>query len=419
MGIQAVRGMKDLLPGEAGPWQRMEATARQVLRSFGFSEMRTPVLERTELFARSIGETTDIVEKEMYTFSDLSGDSLTMRPEATAGLIRAYIEHKLYSVPGPHKIFTMGPMFRHERPQKGRLRQFHQIDVEVLDDEGPLVDAELMVMLSTLLTKLGLSGVELVVNSLGCPECRPSFRQALIDFLAAREGQLCEDCRRRLRLNPLRVLDCKVEGCKEASAGAPVVSEHLCAGCRDHFSQLKDLIGSAGVVFSEDPRLVRGLDYYTRTTFEAKAGALGAQDAVAGGGRYDGLVEQLGGPARPCIGFAMGCERLALLLGEDQKPDTPELFVAALGEEPRRHVFPLVAELRNSGLWVEMSTQDKSLKAQMRRANKLGATAVLIVGEQELAEQSAVIKQLDDGSQQVISLKDLSLVAGLVGRSLG
>ena len=218
MGIQAVRGMKDLLPGEAGPWQRMEATARQVLRSFGFSEMRTPVLERTELFARSIGETTDIVEKEMYTFSDLSGDSLTMRPEATAGLIRAYIEHKLYSVPGPHKIFTMGPMFRHERPQKGRLRQFHQIDVEVLDDEGPLVDAELMVMLSTLLTKLGLSGVELVVNSLGCPECRPSFRQALIDFLAAREGQLCEDCRRRLRLNPLRVLDCKVEGCKEASA---------------------------------------------------------------------------------------------------------------------------------------------------------------------------------------------------------
>jgi histidyl-tRNA synthetase len=389
-----------------------------VLRSFGFSEMRTPVLERTELFARSIGETTDIVEKEMYTFSDLSGDSLTMRPEATAGVIRAYLEHKLYSVPGPHKIFSIGPMFRHERPQKGRLRQFHQIDVEVLDDEGPMVDAELMVMLDRLLKELGLSEVALVINSLGCPQCRPAYRRALIDFLAAKTDQLCPDCQRRLQLNPLRVLDCKVEGCKEAAAGAPVVSDHLCQGCRDHFEELKDLIGSAGVVFREDSRLVRGLDYYTRTTFEAKAGALGAQDAVAGGGRYDGLVEQLGGPPRSCIGFAMGCERLALLLGEGQEPDTPEIFMAAMGLESRRRMFPLVAELRSSGLWVEMSSQDKSLKAQMRRANKLGADVVIIVGEQELAEGSAIIKRLEDGSQQAIQLQDLSRVAQLLVQSL-
>ena len=403
--------MKDTWPDEAGKWQRIESVAREVLYAFGFGEIKTPVLEKTELFARSIGEATDIVEKEMYTFSDRSGDSLTMRPEATAGLVRAFVESKTYAQPGPHKLFLIGPMFRHERPQKGRLRQFHQIDVEVLGDDGPQSDAELLVMLAHLLERLGLSGVKIKLNSLGCPACRPTYREALLNFLDSRRGKLCEDCRRRLDSNPLRVLDCKVESCQEAVEGAPAMSEHLCQACQDHFNTVKQLIGAAGVDYELDKRLVRGLDYYTRTTFEAVAGDLGAQNAVAGGGRYDGLIEMLGGPAQGAIGFAFGLERLALLLPDEEKEPAPALYIAAMGEEARAWAFNAAADLRRQGVWVELTPEDKSLKAQLRRANKLNAAKVLILGPDELKTGKAQLKDMATGEQTEVALDQV--VSGL------
>lgn len=403
--------MKDAWPGEARKWQRIEAIAREVLFAFGFGEIKTPVLEKTELFARSIGEVTDIVEKEMYTFSDRSGDSLTMRPEATAGLVRAFVESKTYAQPGPHKLFLIGPMFRHERPQKGRLRQFHQIDVEVLGDDGPQSDAELIVMLAHLLERLGLGGVKIKLNSLGCPACRPAYRAELLSFLDSRRGKLCEDCRRRLDTNPLRVLDCKVESCQEAAQGAPSMAEHLCQECQDHFNTVKQLIGAAGVEYELDKRLVRGLDYYTRTTFEAIAGDLGAQNAVAGGGRYDGLIETLGGPAQGAIGFAFGLERLALLLPDEEMPPSPALYIAAMGEEARAWAFSAAADLRRQGIWVELTPQDKSLKAQLRRANKMNSAKVLILGPDELKAGKAQIKDMATSEQSEIALDQV--VSGL------
>lgn len=408
MAIQAVRGMKDLLPSEAPKWRFIEATAREVFSAFGFSEIRTPILERTELFARSIGEETDIVSKEMYTFEDRSGDSLTMRPEATAGVVRAFLENKLYATPGPHKLFAIGPMFRHERPQKGRLRQFHQLDCEMLDDAGPQGDAELLVMAAHLLERLGVREVTLVLNSLGCPECRPVFKRELQDYFEGRKGALCEDCRRRLATNPLRVLDCKQDGCKEIAKGAPLISGSWCESCDEHFAQVRGLLEKAGVAYETDPKLVRGLDYYTRTAFELKTTQLGAQDAVGGGGRYDGLIKALGGPATPAIGFALGVERLALLL--EDRPEWqqgPRLFIAALGEEPRDWAFGAAQQLRRAGIWVEMSAAATSLKAQMRRANKLGAAQVLIVGGEELEAGSAPLKEMTTGEQEDLPLDQI------------
>ncbi len=421
MAIQAVRGMKDLLPQEAAKWRFIEGQAREIFAAFGFGEIRVPVLERTELFARSIGEATDIVEKEMYTFSDRSGDSLTLRPEATAGILRAYIENKLHGQPGPHKLFTIGPMFRHERPQKGRLRQFHQLDVEVLDDAGPLIDAELMAMLSLLLTRLGLKNVKLMVNSLGCPECRPRFRQALIEFLDSKRAALCDDCRRRLDVNPLRVLDCKAEGCQEAASGAPSILDYLCGDCQTHFDEVKRLLALAGVAHEINPRLVRGLDYYVRTTFEAVAGDLGAQNAVAGGGRYDGLVERLGGPAQACIGFGAGIERLALLI--DDRPEWqagPDLFIATIGQEAKDWAFAQAQIWRGQSfpgeqrpIRVEYSNKDKSLKAQLRQADKMGAIRVMVVGEKELHEGKTEVANFRSGIAHECNLNDITTILSM------
>ena len=327
--------------------------------------------------------------------------------------MRSYVEHKLYALPGPHKLFTIGPMFRHERPQKGRLRQFHQLNAEIVGDEGPLVDAELMVMLVQVLEALHLKNVTLVINSLGCPECRPAFKADLINFLSARKDRLCEDCLRRLDKNPLRVLDCKSESCKEASVGAPSIQDHLCADCREHYAQVKDLLGLSGVSYSEDDRLVRGLDYYVRTTFEAQTGDLGAQNAVAGGGRYDGLIEMLGGPAHGAIGFAAGIERMALLMPDLDETPGPDLFIATLGEEPRRWAFKEINALRQAGLWAEMISQEKSLKAQMRRADKLGARKVLILGGSELESGTAQLKDMTNSQQKQISLNALAAELGL------
>ncbi len=406
--IKAVRGFKDLLPEEAGVFRWLEEQAREILRRHGFSEIRLPILERTELFARSIGESTDIVEKEMYTFQDRSGDSLTLRPEATAGVVRAFIEHGLYSRPKPLKLFTIGPMFRHERPQKGRLRQFHQIDVEVFGAASAGMDAELVALALGILRAGGARELRLEINSLGCPGCRAPYREALREFLFSRRERLCEDCRRRTERNPLRALDCKREGCQKEYQEAPVLSAFLCEDCRRHYQHFKTYLQEGGIVFTENPRLVRGLDYYTRTIFEIKAAGLGAQDTVAAGGRYDGLVSALGGPETPAVGFAIGMERWSLVArGAPKEGTAPDLFIAPLGEEARRWAFRLAALLRERGLKVESDYEGRSLKALLRQADRLSARWALILGEQELQEQRALLKDLTSGTQLSLPFRDL------------
>lgn len=415
MSITAVKGFNDILPNETPAWQFIEETARRVFGCFGFSEIRVPVLEKTELFCRSIGDTTDIVEKEMYTFSDKGGSSLTLRPEGTAGVMRALIEHKLYAQDNINKLYYSGPMFRHERPQKGRYRQFHQIGAEVTGASDPIVDAQLLLMVSNLFKELGLDEPRLQINSLGCPSCRPAYREALVAFLAQRQDDLCEDCRRRQATNPLRALDCKVPGCVEATNGAPSMIEHLCGECADHFTSVQGYLTAARVPFSINPRMVRGLDYYTRTTFELVTGLLGSQSAVAAGGRYDGLVAQLGGPAVPGIGFALGVERVALLLGDRQFVRTPDLFVAVMGQPAKVAGFTLMAALQERGLWVESDLEGKSLKSQMRRADKLQARYCIVLGESELETGVVSLKTMADGQQQQVRLDAEQLAAVITG----
>jgi histidyl-tRNA synthetase len=351
--IKLIRGFRDILPGQTGLWQYVEAVARQSFDDFGFAELRLPILEKTELFARSIGANTDIVEKEMYTFADRKGELLTMRPEATASVVRAYIEHKLYAKDPVWKLFTLGPMFRRERPQKGRYRQFYQIDVEVFGLHDPRADAELLLVLTTFLNRLDLSGIALHINSLGCVACRPAFKSALASFLTGHCGDLCSDCLRRRDQNPLRVFDCKVPACRQTMVDAPSILDFLCDECQVHFDTVRRALDAFAIAYETDHRLVRGLDYYTRTTFEVLAGALGAQDAVAGGGRYDGLVKALGGPDLPGVGFGIGADRLIELLGgrETQIAKKSQLFVAALGKEAQERAFYWVQEFTGAGGW--------------------------------------------------------------------
>lgn len=407
--IRLVRGFKDILPEETGLWQHVEGVGRDLFEDFGFSELRIPILEQTELFARSIGTDTDIVEKEMYTFTDRSGGSLTMRPEATASVVRAYIEHKLYAKDPVWKVYSIGPMFRRERPQKGRYRQFFQINAEVFGLHDPRADAELILLLMTFMRRLELPGLVLNINSLGCAACRPHFKDALKSFLADRSEQLCSDCLRRRDRNPLRIFDCKVPGCKETMLDAPSILDHLCEECQSHFDTVKISLGRFHVPYEENHRLVRGLDYYTRTTFEVLAKSLGAQDAVAGGGRYDGLVKGLGGPDQPGVGFAIGMDRLMeLLAGRAQSFEKqPHVFVAALGQKAQDTAFGWVQDFRTQRIRAEMDLEDRSLKAQMRRANKIGASYVLIVGERELEDGAAVLRNLETKEQEQIPLEDL------------
>lgn len=404
--LQAIKGMNDILPNQVDWWQRVESTARQVLEDFGYREIRTPILEKLELFARSIGESTDIVEKEMYAFPDSKGDMLAMRPEATASIVRAYIEHNLNADPFARKLYAIGPMFRHERPQKGRYRQFHQIDAEAFGVDDPMLDAEIMFMLRLFLERLGLSGVLLHINSLGCPDCRQTYREALRSFLAGHVEGLCPDCQRRRHTNPLRTFDCKVERCGMVLAGAPLLLDSICPECRDHFEAVQGFLRELKTDYVVNPRMVRGLDYYMRTTFEIITDRLGAQNAVGGGGRYNGLVRDLGGPDIPGIGFAIGMERLILLLQQDQS-DTPRqapVCIATLGEAARRRGFLLAQELRAQGLGAEMDYEGRSLKAQMRRADKLGSRIVLILGEDELRRGEIQLRDMVDKTQRMILL---------------
>ena len=416
MSISGIKGMNDILPGEVETWQFLERSAREVFGAFGYREIRVPVVEKTELFCRSIGETTDIVEKEMYTFSDKGGTSMTLRPEGTAPVIRAFIEHKLHTLDPVTKLYYLGPMFRHERPQKGRYRQFHQIGAEVIGLDDPKIDAQVLAMLSHFFQVAGIGGVTLQINSLGCPECRPAYRQALLAFLNDRLGQLCADCQRRAATNPLRALDCKVPGCIEATVGAPAVVDHLCPGCALHFDAVRGHLADLEVPFSVNPRMVRGLDYYTKTTFEMVTDRLGAQSAVAAGGRYDRLVADLGGPPLPGIGFAMGEERLALLLADGiAAPPGPQVFIATLGTEAESFGFRLLTRLQRQGIYAEMEYAGKSLKAQLRRADKLGAQKVLILGGDELARGVAQLRNMAAGTQEEVPLAELDNRLGLSG----
>ncbi len=408
MEIKAIRGFNDILPDEIGKWQFVEKTAREVFEGFGFSEIRIPILEKTELFSRGIGEATDIVEKEMYTFIDRGGHSLTLRPEATASMARAYLEHQLYTFDPVAKLYCIGPMFRYERPQKGRYRQFYQIDAEVFGVENPMVDAEVIVMLIDFLKKVGIEKLELQINSLGCRICRPGYREELKKFLSNKSFQLCEDCQRRLQTNPLRIFDCKVESCQEAIANSPKVIDFICSECQKHFDQVKEYLEAGGLTYLLNPRMVRGLDYYTRTAFEVVSYQLGSQNAVTGGGRYDNLFQEIGGLEIPGIGFAIGMERLVLLLPKDREfVQTLHLFIAALGEGALKEAYRLLNELHLRGIRAEIDYEGKSLKSQMRRADKLKVPYVLILGEKEISRGKAVLRNMETKSQEEIAMGDL------------
>lgn len=408
MEIKAIRGFNDVLPDEIGTWQFVERTAREVFEGFGFSEIRIPILERTELFTRGIGEATDIVEKEMYSFTDRSGNSLTLRPEATASMARAYLEHQMYTFDPVAKLYCMGPMFRYERPQRGRYRQFYQIDAEVFGVGNPMVDAEVIIMLIHFLGRVGLENLELQINSLGCRECRPRYREELKKYFMGKSFQLCEDCQRRLQTNPLRIFDCKVESCKEAIADAPQVTDFTCPECQEHFDQVKEYLGMGGLTYILNPRMVRGLDYYTRTAFEVVSYGLGAQNAVTGGGRYDNLFQEIGGLDIPGIGFAIGVERLISLLPKDKEfMQYPHLFIAVLGKEGQNAAYKLVNQLHLEGIRAELDYEGKSLKSQMRRADKLKARYTLILGEEELKKGKAVLRNMENKFQEEVPTHDL------------
>ena len=411
---QTVRGMNDILPDVAASWQYLESEVEEIIEAYGYRQVRLPLLEHTEVFRRSIGEVTDIVEKEMYTFDD-GGDSLTLRPEATASMVRAGITHGLFHNQR-QKLWTVGPMFRRERPQAGRYRQFHQFDVEAMGYEGPDVDAELIIMCARMWQRLGIDRIRLEINSLGMIESRAGYREALIEYFNGVKSQLDEDSIRRLDKNPLRILDSKNPEMQDVVAGAPVMMDYLDEASAEHFAGLRALLDAAGVEYEVNPRLVRGLDYYSRTVFEWVTDALGSQNAVCAGGRYDGLIEKLGGRATPAIGWAMGVERLVALheaCGGKVPANAPDVYLVAVGEGTRERAFSLAEELRDraNGIRVETNLGGGSFKAQMKRADKSGAEYALILGEQELEEGRIGVKPLRSSEEQAsIALDDLATV---------
>jgi histidyl-tRNA synthetase len=406
--IRAVKGTRDLLPPATAVWNHVEAAAREVFRTYNYHEIRTPILEETQLFARGVGEETDIVTKEMYTFEDRDGSSLTLRPEATASVMRAYIEHRLDQRPGVQKLYYIGPMFRRERPQKGRYRQFFQIGAEAIGSASPDVDAEMIELAMDVLKSAGLENPSLLVNSVGCRKCRPAYLKQLRHELEKVASKLCEDCRRRVTTNALRVLDCKVPEDQPIIDKLPTILDHLDPECRAHFETVQRLLSDRGIAFEVRPRLVRGLDYYMRTTFEVVHGALGAQNSVLGGGRYDGLAEALGSKvAAPGIGFSIGEDRLIMTVEENLKPQPLDVFVAALGERAVEQAGRLARELRQSGYSVEVAPDGK-LKRAMELANKLGARYTLIVGDNEIAAGRYALKNMASGQQEEVAREEIA-----------
>jgi len=410
--IRSVRGMRDLLPPETNLWQRVEAEAHRIFAAYHYGEIRTPVMEQTGLFSRSVGADTDIVMKEMYTFEDRDDESLTLRPEATASVVRAYIEHSLYNQGGIHKLYYMGPMFRRERPQKGRYRQFYQIGAEVLGSENPLVDAEVLEMLVLFLERLGIREYQLLLNSVGCPRCRAEYLAVLREALQGVKGSMCADCLRRAETNPQRVLDCKVEADQPIIEKLPKIIDHLDPECRRHFDRVTSELQARGIPYQVTPRLVRGLDYYTRTTFEITSGALGAQNAVLGGGRYDGLSEMLGGPPTPGIGFSIGQDRLILAVqaAAALESGTPlAAYVVWMGEAALPPAARLARELRAQGLNAEIDYDPMKIKKAMGVASKHQARFAIIIGEGELASGRYQVKDMRSGEQKEVEPQNIGI----------
>lgn len=405
------KGTNDLLPAETMQWQKIEETLRALAAVYGYEEIRTPIFEATELFLRGVGETTDIVNKEMYTFQDKGGRSLTLRPEATASAARAYNEHKMKALPQPIKLYYLGPMFRYERPQKGRFRQFHQFGIEAFGSQDPALDAEIIDFAMAFYARLGLRGLQVRLNSVGCPRCRQVHKEKLQEFLAPSADAFCGDCRQRLQKNPLRVFDCKNERCQQLLRGAPTILACLCNECRAHFEAVQAYLTASSVPYYVDDRLVRGLDYYTKTAFEVMLAEIGAQSALCGGGRYDGLLAAIGGEDAPGVGFALGMERVFAALASQELTvtvdDAIDVYVIALNEEARRRSFPLLNAARLAGLRATMDYMNRSLKSQMKAANRMRAAYAVIIGEEELQSGAVVLRCMADSSQEVVPMEDV------------
>ncbi len=412
--ITAPSGTKDVLPSEVGVWQLIENTAREVSKLFGFQEIRFPTFEYTELFTRGVGDTTDIVQKEMYTFTDKGGRSITLRPEGTASVVRAIIENSLIQAGLPIKVFYIVPNFRYEKPQKGRLREHHQFGVECFGPEGPGADVEVILLGDTLLKKLGIKSVELEINSIGCSECRPNYHSALRDYFAKNMGNLCETCKDRYDRNPMRILDCKEKSCREIAEGGPIITDYLCSDCAEHFEGVKDGLTDSNIKYRVNPRIVRGLDYYTRTVFEFISTGVGTQGTVLGGGRYDKLVSELGGIPTPGLGFGSGIERLILAMEESgSMPDTsvgPDLFVVAVDDDVKSVAADLTLGLRNLGIAVEHDLMGRSLKAQMKYSSRINASYVIVIGSNEISAGEVMLRDMSEGKEYstAMNAKDIA-----------
>ena len=407
--INIPKGTKDLLPQDSYKWQFIENTAREVAKIFNIKEIRTPTFEHTEVFLRGVGETTDIVNKEMYTFTDKGGRSITLKPEGTAGVVRAFIENGMASSALPAKLYYLTQCFRYERPQAGRLREFHQFGIEYFGAKTPDTDAEVILVAKTFIEKLGIKNVSLYINSIGCKECRKKYEEALKNYLKANYDNLCELCKSRFEKNPLRILDCKNQDCKKIVENAPSILDYLCDDCSNHFEQVKKLLTLSNVEFKIDHNIVRGLDYYTKTVFEFVSENIGAQGTVCGGGRYDGLVKELGGTETCGIGFAAGIERLLLLMEntgvEIPKDDGVQIYIASMGEQAQEKAFCLVKSLRENGIIAELDHMERGIKAQFKYADKIGAKYVGVIGSDELAKGIIKIKNMSDGQETEVSFK--------------
>ena len=421
MLIKAPKGTKDILPDESARWQYIETEIRAICSRYGYSEIRTPVFEHTELFLRGVGDTTDIVQKEMYTFLDKGGRSITLRPEGTAGVVRSFIENKLFAEAQPTKVYYLSaPIFRYERPQAGRLREHHQFGIEVFGSDGPSIDAEVISVALSLLKALKIEDLELNINNIGCRECRPDYNKALKEFLNKNKEALCKNCRDRMVSNPLRVLDCKELSCAEIVKKAPIMINYLCDDCKKHFEGLKKRLDAAAIVYNVNPFIVRGLDYYTKTVFEIISTDIGAKGTVCGGGRYDGLVEEIGGPSTPGIGFGMGIERLLLVLDslniELPAPTVCDVYICSIGEEANIKAFSVAKELRNFGIKAECDHMGRSLKAQLKYANKIGASWVSIIGEDEIKNNVVIVRDMAQSKEYKITFEELNdfIKAGLI-----
>lgn len=410
--INIPKGTKDVLPGESWQWQYLEETAREVARTYRFEEIRTPTFEHTEVFLRGIGDTTDVVNKEMYTFEDKGGRSITLKPEGTAGVARSFVENFSGSAL-PLKLYYITPCFRYERPQAGRLREFHQFGVESFGSPDPSADAEVILLAKAFLSRLGVKDLRLNLNSIGCKECRKAFNEALKAYFAPHLPEMCENCRARFERNPLRILDCKNERCAEIGKAAPVILDYLCDDCKAHFEAVKSLLTAAGVSFAVNPHIVRGLDYYTKTVFEFVSEAIGAQGTVCGGGRYDGLIAEMGGASVPGVGFGLGLERLLLLMNQTGVAiprRRTDVYVAPVGEEARVAAFRFTESLRNAGVSAETDSMSRSVKAQFKFADKLNVRFVAVLGSDELERGVVKLKNMEDGTERTVSLSDLPSV---------